>query len=344
MNRRRVLAGAAVTATGVFLAASLGGARAGEGRGVKEGGTFRVVTAGGFFTIDPALLGNGPAEVSVLRPACAGLLAFPDKSLPAGLRVEPDLAEAQPVVSKDGKTYTFRIRKDARFSDGTPVTARNFLRAFERIFDPSMNSSQEAFFDIIVGATEMLDGKTKTLAGVSAAGRTLTVKLTRRVADFPMLLAGGLCAVPANLKASPDGATAPLPSPAPYYVSEYVPDERVVLERNRYYKGPRPQHVDRFTVDIGADPGDDLRPGSQRRRRTMRSGRHSPSPRSRRTSGDASASTSRSSSWFLPLGCGRSCSTRAVHCSAATSSCGRPSTSRSTAERSRVSSGHTPAP
>ena len=189
MNRRRVLAGAAVTATGVFLAASLGGARAGEGRGVKEGGTFRVVTAGGFFTIDPALAGNGPAEGSVLRPTCAGLLASPDKSLPAGLRVVPDLAEAQPVVSKDGKTYTFRIRKDARFSDGTPVTARNFLRAFERIFDPSMNSSQGAFFDIIVGATEMLDGKTKTLAGVSAAGRTLTVKLTRRVADFPMLVA-----------------------------------------------------------------------------------------------------------------------------------------------------------
>ena len=127
MNRRRVLAGAAVTATGVFLAASMGGARAGEARAMKEGGTFRVVAAGGFFTIDPALVG-GPAEFPVLRPACAGLLAFPDKSLPAGLRVEPDLAEAQPVVSRDGKTYTFRIRKDARFSDGTPVTARNFVR------------------------------------------------------------------------------------------------------------------------------------------------------------------------------------------------------------------------
>ena len=254
MNRRRVLAGAAVAATGVFLAASLGGARAGEARVVKEGGTFRVVAVGGFYTIDPALIG-GPAELPVLRPACAGLLAFPDKSLPAGLRVEPDLAEAQPVVSKDGKTYTFRIRKDARFSDGTPVTARNFVRAFERIFDPSMKSSQQAFFDIIVGAREMLEGKTKTLAGVSAVGRTLTVRLTRRVADFPILLASpSLCAVPANLQASPEGAKAPLPSPAPYYVSEYVPGERVVLERNQYYKGPRPQHVDRFTVDIGADP------------------------------------------------------------------------------------------
>ena len=255
MNRRRVLAGAAVTATGVFLAASMGGARAGEARAVKEGGTFRVIAAGGFYTIDPALVG-GPAEFPILRATCAGLLFLPDKSLPAGLRVEPDLAEAQPVVSKDGKTYTFRIRKDARFSDGTPVTARNFVHALERIFDPSMKSPEAVYFDTIVGAKEMLDGKTQTLAGVSAVGRTLTIKLTRRVADFPIALAGPvtLCAVPASLPVIPEGARAPLASPAPYYVSEYVPGERVVLERNQYYRGPRPHHVDRITVAIGADP------------------------------------------------------------------------------------------
>ena len=210
MNRRRVLAGAAVTATGVFLAASMGGARAGEARAVKEGGTFRVVAAGLLNVIDPALSGT-IAEATVLRPVCAGLLAFPDKPLPAGLRVEPDLAEAQPVVSKDGKTYTFRIRKDARFSDGTPVTAGSFVHALERIFDPSMKSSQVVYFDTIVGAREMLEGKTRKLAGVSAVGRTLTIKLTRRVPDFPIALAGPitLCAVPASLPVIPEGARRP---------------------------------------------------------------------------------------------------------------------------------------
>jgi ABC-type transport system substrate-binding protein len=252
MNRRRVLAGAAVTATGVALAASLGGARAGETRAGKEGGTFRVVVAGLLDTIDPALAGTIP-ELTVLRPACAGLLNYPNKPLPRGFRVEPELAEAQPVVSKDGKTYTFTIRRDARFSDGTRVMARSFVRAFERILDPSMNSWQVAFVDTIVGARAMLDGKSTTLTGVSAAGRILTIRLTRRVADFSQLIAG-LCAVPANLPANPEGARAPLPSPAPYSVTEYVPGERVVLERNRFYSGPRPHHVDRFTVAIGADP------------------------------------------------------------------------------------------
>ena len=130
------------------------------------------------------------------------------------------------------------------------------MRAFERIFDPSMNSSQVVFFDTIVGAREMLEGKTKTLAGVSAAGRTLTVKLTRRVADFPMpsparSLSARFRRISRRVRRARGRR---LPSPAPYYVSEYVPGERVVLERNRYYQGPRPQHVDRFTVDIGADP------------------------------------------------------------------------------------------
>ena len=59
---------------------------------------------------------------------------------PRGLRLRPELAEAEPVVSRDGKTYTFTIRKDARFSDGKPVTARAFARALERILTPAMES------------------------------------------------------------------------------------------------------------------------------------------------------------------------------------------------------------
>jgi len=41
--------------------------------------------------------------------------------------VVPDLAAALPTVSKDGLTYTFKIRSDAKFSDGTSVTAQTSL-------------------------------------------------------------------------------------------------------------------------------------------------------------------------------------------------------------------------
>jgi ABC-type oligopeptide transport system substrate-binding subunit len=52
----------------------------------------------------------------------------------------------------------------------------------------------------------------------------------------------------------PEGAKAPLPSAAPYYVAEFVVNERLVLARNRFYQGRRPHRVDRIVVDLGADP------------------------------------------------------------------------------------------
>jgi ABC-type transport system substrate-binding protein len=246
------ICGAALAALTLLVAAASGGKAA----RAKEGGTFRVIEAGLFGTIDPALASN-IAEAVILRPACAGLLTFPHKPLPAGIQVEPELAEAHPVVSRDRKTYTFRIRRDARYSNGARVTARDFVRALERIFDPAMRSPFAPPFESIVGAREMLDGKATKLRGVVAKGRTLVVRLVRPVPDFPLLVASTgnkICAVPPSLPVDPEGVKAPLASPAPYYVARYVPGERVVLERNRFYRGSRPHHVDRFIANLAGSP------------------------------------------------------------------------------------------
>ena len=242
-GKRLVAGGAVVT----MLATAVGSASTG-----KEGGTFRIVEPGLLSTIDPALV-SFPPEFVILRPACAALVAFPEKPLPAGLEVEPELAEALPTVSRNGKTYTFTVRKDARFSNGKPVTARDFKHALERILDPVMKSPNTTPLESIVGARAMLDGTTKKLAGAVARGRMLTLKLTKPAPDFILQLAGATCAVPETLPVDPEGAKAPLPSAAPYYVAQYVPGDRLVLERNRHYRGSRPRHVDRFVVELGAD-------------------------------------------------------------------------------------------
>ena len=213
-------------------------------RFAKNGGTFRVTTS--FVdTIDPALDGGGLLGGA----ACGTLMAFPDRPVPGGLRPRPELAEAEPVVSRDGKTYAFTVREDARFSTGAAVTARAFARALERIRDPAMRSREASVFE---------DVRT-----VVAKGRTLTLRLTR---PDPLLLGrmAALCAVPPSLPADPEGAKAPLPSAAPYYAAEYLPGERVVVERNRFYRGSRLHHVDRFVVDLAADPNsavDDIASG-----------------------------------------------------------------------------------
>jgi peptide/nickel transport system substrate-binding protein len=244
---RRIPAAGVLSVVAALLLVSSGGTHA-----VKEGGTFRVASlTGRVKTIDPQLVGS-VQEAQLLDPACATLVAFPDKPLPGGFRLTPSLAQAEPVVSRDGRTYTFTIRKDARFSTGAPVTAQAIVRAIERLLDPAMLGLTD-LAALIVGGDDVLAGKTKTPSGAIARGRTLTLKLTRREPTFLPNWVSGFCAVPPNLPADAEGAKAPLPSPAPYYVAEYLPGERLVLERNRFYRGERPQHVARFVADLAAD-------------------------------------------------------------------------------------------
>jgi ABC-type transport system substrate-binding protein len=225
------------------LAATLALASSGSPYVAKEGGTFRVT--GGPDTIDPAF---GAPDA-----ACGSLMWYPDKPAPAGLLLRPELAEANPNVSRDGRTYTFTVRKDARFSDDRPVTAQAFKHALERILNPAMDADASSDFTAIVGAQEMLDKKAKTLDGAAARGRTLILQLTKRVPGFLESIAG-LCAVPPTLSTDPEGAKAPLPSAAPYYAAEYVPGERLVLKRNRFYSGNRAHQVDGFVFSLSADP------------------------------------------------------------------------------------------
>jgi ABC-type transport system substrate-binding protein len=240
MNVTSSTMGRALPAVVAAVGAALLLAATGTPRGIKEGGTLRVAfLVGNFDTIDPALV-NLPSEGQLLAPACGTLLVYPNKPPPAGYRAVPSLAEAEPVVSRDGRMYTFTIRKDARFSDGKPVTAHAFARALDRVRDPAMESLDASAF--------------QDVRDVDAKGRTLTLRLSKR----PLYLLDditALCAVPPNLTADPEGARAPLPSAGPYYVSEYVPGERLVLERNRFYRGERPHHVDRITADLAAGIG-----------------------------------------------------------------------------------------
>jgi peptide/nickel transport system substrate-binding protein len=222
----------------------------GAAQEAQEPGTFRMAISVGIFqAIDPALYG---LEYRLLRPACAALMSYPDKPLPAGLRLAPELAASYPLVSSDRRTYTFMLRKGLRFSTGAPLTARDIAHTLERVLDPKMHSGAANDFRDIVGARRIIAGKTTTLAGAVAKGRRLRLRLERPVSAFLARLSL-LCAVPSTVPPDPEGAKAPLPSPAPYYVSEYVPEKRVVLELNRFYRGQRPHHVDRMVIDLQGD-------------------------------------------------------------------------------------------
>jgi peptide/nickel transport system substrate-binding protein len=220
----------------------------------QSGGIFRIALApqsgleGG---IDPALSFSAPGW-ALLDTTCARLMAYPDKPPPAAFRIEPEVAAGFPKVSRDLKTFTFKLRSGFRFSDGTPVRASAFARAISRTLVPQVRSPGAVHTRDIVGAADVLAGRSSQASGVVARGNTLVVRLTRPAPDFPVRTTlPFFCAVPPNLPADPEGVRA-FPGAGPYYVAEYRPNERVVIRRNPFYRGSRPHHVDGFDVDLRA--------------------------------------------------------------------------------------------
>ena len=221
-----------------------------EGAEVRRGGTFRVTVWGqGFDSIDPAL-SYSPEGWALLDTTCARLMSYPDKPPPEGFRVVPEVAASYPRVSRDRKTYTFTLRSGFRFSDGTPVRASAFARAINRTLAPGVTSPGAGYTEAILGAEDVQSGRAPTARGVVARGNRLVVRFNRPVPDFPaQTTMPFFCAVPPTLPADPEGVGS-YPAAGPYYVAEYRPGQRVVIVRNRFYGGKRPQHVDRYLVDF----------------------------------------------------------------------------------------------
>jgi peptide/nickel transport system substrate-binding protein len=225
---------------------------------LREGGIFQISlpVQAGLDNMDPALSFT-PSAWALLDTVCARLMSYPDKRAPAGLRLQPEVAAAPPTVSRDLKTFTFRLRKDFRFSDGSPVRASAFARAINRTLAPLMKSPGALFTREIVGAREVLAGRRSTATGVVARGDTLTVRFTRPAPDFPALTTMPFfCAVPPTMPLDAEGI-GDFPSAGPYHVTEYRPGERVEIRRNPFYGGSRPHHVDGFDVDLRAPSVDD---------------------------------------------------------------------------------------
>src|SRR5689334_9124099 len=85
-------------------------------------------------SLDPQLT-SGEPEARVQEALFEGLTRFD----PTTFRPAPGVAESWD-ISEDGTLYTFHLRKNARWSDGRPVTARDFVYSWQRLLDPAMGA------------------------------------------------------------------------------------------------------------------------------------------------------------------------------------------------------------
>ena len=128
----------------------------------------------------------GLPEIQVIRDLFEGLVNQNEKG-----QLEPGVATKW--QSNDNRIWTFSLRDDARWSDGTPVTAQDFVYSWQRLVDPK-NTSPFAWFAALAGinnAQAIIDGKMPAdKLGVTAVdARTLRIQLDKPVPYFPNLTA-----------------------------------------------------------------------------------------------------------------------------------------------------------
>ncbi|MBA9002134.1 ABC transporter substrate-binding protein [Thermomonospora cellulosilytica] len=280
-----------VAGIGVVVLALAGCGAESTGSAPRAGGTLQVVGAEDVEHLDPASAG-GVHAYGLNRVFARTLLATGasnnfDETVP----VQADVAERVPTkenggISKDGKTYTVRLRRDVQW-DTRParaVVAEDFVRGFERLCNPAAPSPyREYYIATVKGMAEFCDGyqevpdddaeamaayqKEHSIAGVKADGdRTLVFTLIRPATDFLNMLAlPSAAAAPEEYdEYVPDGPEfrRNTISNGPYRIASYQPGRSYVLEHNPAWRAAsdplRERHVDRIRITFGVNDPEEV--------------------------------------------------------------------------------------
>jgi ABC-type oligopeptide transport system substrate-binding subunit len=239
---------------GLIGALALAVTAAGRSTSRRAAQTLQLAVAASDVDYSDPALAYGALSWQIEFETCATLISYSDVG-GASTELSPAAAAGMPVISSDGKTYTFTIRPGIKFSDGATVTAQSFKAAMDRDADPSMNSPVSAFVGDIVGWNSVLAKKAKTVSGVVARGNKLTIHLTQRDGGMLDKLAMPFfCAIdPAKTPADPNGLST-LPGAGPYYIASRTVGKQLVLKRNPFYKGNRPHRADTIVLTMNTNP------------------------------------------------------------------------------------------
>jgi YVTN family beta-propeller protein len=205
------------------------------GDAAHRGGTLRLLTGDDIDLPDPAR-SYDELPWMLLSVTSDGLVGFKRVGGVEGNTLVPDLATALPVPSDGGRTYTFRLRKGVRFSNGRIVKPSDVHFTIERIFKAS--SPGLAFYAGIVGARACTrsTGRCDLSRGVVAddAARTVTFRLREPDPEFLYKLALPLAfVVPSG---TPLPGAHPAPGTGPYRIERYERRRLIRFVRNRHFR------------------------------------------------------------------------------------------------------------
>ncbi|ARY92027.1 MULTISPECIES: peptide ABC transporter substrate-binding protein [Lacticaseibacillus] len=173
--RKTMVAGTTIALAGVLAAC-------GSNSASSKGTSITRMESDVISTMDPST-STDAISGQALIDTMDGLYRYSGKDL------KPAIAKSQPTVSNDGKTYTFKLR-NAKWSNGDPVTAQDFVFGWRRTVAPKTKSEYAYLFSGVKNADDITAGKkaTSTL-GVTAVNKTtLKVTLDHAIPYFKTML------------------------------------------------------------------------------------------------------------------------------------------------------------
>ena len=201
--------------------------------------TLNVCIASQPETIDPTMNTSVDGATLVIH-AFEGLMTINDK-----LEVVPGAA-ASYKLSDDGLVYTFTLRDDAKWSDGQPVKAQDFVYSWQRLINPATASDYSYMIDMVKGVADIInaeDPSTVTADAISNIGikavddKTVEVTLANKCAYFLEIAAFPAC-VPLRQDMLEKGGDQWALDPAtyvgngPYMLKEWVANSYMTYVKN----------------------------------------------------------------------------------------------------------------
>lgn len=185
-------------------------------------------------TIDPAL--NSAVDGgNMLLHSHECLLALDESG-----NLIPGQAESYE-VSEDGLTWTFHLREGLKWSDGSDLTANDFVYSFKRVCDPAVAAPYaETVLGMVEGFDEAAAGDLDALQVVAEDDTTLVIHLSSPCSYFGSLAAFATLSpvqqatVEANGDAWATQASTYI-SNGPFYIAEWVPNSYILMRKNPYY-------------------------------------------------------------------------------------------------------------
>ena len=145
-------------------------------------------------------------------------------------------------VTEDGLIWTFKLRKNLKWSDGSPLTAHNFVYSWKRVVDPNTAAPYaETVLGMVKGFAEASAGDVDALAVSAPDDTTFVVELSHPCAYFDKLAAFATLS-PVNKATIEKNGDAWATKPetyicnGPFYISEWVPSSYILFKKNPYYR------------------------------------------------------------------------------------------------------------